>query len=109
MKSAYSAESKTWPQSQNDKDNHEKPGQKIGSKGITSPNAVPDSQVEVAADRCPDWGAKLGASFGIESKLSKKFPNLSRSWLLNINIANYRYPGCPKGVVASDAECPSEG
>ncbi len=36
-------------------DSKGKPGQKIGNKGVTRPLATPDSQVEVAADRCPDW------------------------------------------------------
>jgi len=92
-----------------DKDNHEKPGQKIGHKGITRPNAVPDSQVEVAADRCPDCGAKLGAPFRIESKIIEEIPKPQPVMVTEYKIAHYRCPGCQKEVVANDAECPSEG
>jgi len=92
-----------------DKDNHEKPGQKIGHKGITRPNAVPDSQVEVAADRCPDCGAKLGAPFRIELKIIEEIPKPQPVIVTEYKIAHYRCPGCQKEVVASDAECPSEG
>jgi transposase len=45
------------------------PGQKIGHKGITRPSAIPDCQIEVTADRCPDCGADLGNPFLIESKI----------------------------------------
>ena len=92
-----------------DRDNHEKPGQKIGHKGITRPNAVPDSQVEVAADRCPDCGAKLGAPFRIESKIIEEIPKPQPVMVTEYKIAHYKCPGCQKEVVASDAECPSEG
>jgi transposase len=92
-----------------DKDNQGKPGQKIGHKGITRPNAVPDSQVEVAADRCPDCGAKLGAPFRIESKIIEEIPKPQRVTVTEYKIAHYRCPGCQKEVVASDAECPTEG
>ena len=92
-----------------DKDNKEKPGQKIGHKGVTRPNAVPDSQVEVTADRCPDCGAELGAPFRIESKIIEEIPEPQPVMVTEYKIAHYRCPCCRKEVVASDAECPSEG
>ena len=46
-----------------DKKDKEKPGQKIGHKGVTRPYVAPDRQVEVTIDRCPDCGADLGAPF----------------------------------------------
>jgi transposase len=67
----------------NDKDNKGKPGQKIGHKGVTRPNAVPDSQVEVTADRCLDCDAELGSPFELRRRLLRKFPDLSPSWSLN--------------------------
>ena len=52
-----------------DKTNKGKPGQKVGHKGMTRPLAIPDSQVEVTADRCPDCGAKLNLPFRFESHI----------------------------------------
>jgi len=92
-----------------DKDNKGKPGQKIGHKGVTRPNAVPDSQVEVTADRCPDCGAKLGTPFRIDSRIIEEVPEHQPVTVTEYKIAHYRCPGCRKEVVASDAECPSEG
>jgi transposase len=92
-----------------DKDNKGKPGQKIGHKGVTRPNAVPDSQVEVTADRCPDCGAELGTPFRIESKIIEEIPEPLPVMVTEYKIAHYRCPRCRKEVVASDVECPTEG
>ena len=35
---------------------------------------MPDSLVEVTADRCPDCGAELGTPFRIESKIIEEIP-----------------------------------
>lgn len=50
-----------------DMSNKGKPGQKVGHEGVTRPPATPDSQAEVALDRCPDCGTELGTPFRIES------------------------------------------
>ena len=52
-----------------------KPGQKVGHKDVTRPLAIPDSQVEVTADRCPDCGAKLNLPFRFESKVIEEIPD----------------------------------
>ena len=79
-----------------DKDNKGKPGQKIGHKGVTRPNAVPDSQVEVTADRCPDCGAELGAPFRIESKIIEEIPEPQPVMVTEYKIAHYRCPMLPE-------------
>jgi transposase len=91
------------------KDNQGKPGQKPGHKGVTRPNAVPDIQVEVTADRCPDCGTKLGTPFRIESKIIEEIPQPQPVMVTEYKIAHYRCPCCQKEVVARDTECPSEG
>jgi len=45
----------------------------------------------------------------LSRRSSRKFPNLSLSWLLKYKIAHYRCPCCQKEVVANDAGCPHEG
>jgi DNA repair exonuclease SbcCD ATPase subunit len=50
------------------------PGQKIGHKGLTRPQAKPDRQVDVTADRCPDCGTELGDPFRIDSKIIEEIP-----------------------------------
>ena len=57
-----------------DKNNKGKPGQKVGHKGVTRPLAIPDSQAEATADRCPDCGAKLNFPFRFESKIIEEIP-----------------------------------
>ena len=92
-----------------DNDNKGKPGQKIGHKGVTRPYAVPDSQVEVTTDRCPDCGAELGTPFRIESKIIEEIPEPQPVMVTEYKIAHYRCPCCRKEVVANDASCPHEG
>jgi transposase len=86
-----------------------KPGQKIGHKGVTRPNAAPDSQVEVTADRCPECGSELGAPFRIDSKIIEEIPEPQPVIITEYKIAHYRCPFCRKEVVANDAGCPHEG
>jgi transposase len=92
-----------------DKDNKGKPGQKIGHKGVTRPYAVPDKQVEVIADRCPDCGAELGSPFRIESKIIEEIPKPQPIIVTEYKIAHYRCPCCQKEVVAGNAGCPHKG
>ena len=92
-----------------DKENKGKPGQKIGHKGITRPNAVPNREVEVTADRCPDCGAELGKPIRIESRIIEDIPEPQPIVVTEFKIAHYLCPCCQKEVVASDAECPSKG
>jgi len=92
-----------------DKDNNGKPGQKIGHKGVTRPYAVPDKQVEVIADRCPDCGAELGSPFRIESKIIEEIPKPQPIIVTEYKIAHYRCPCCKKEVVAGNAGCPHKG
>ena len=92
-----------------DNDNKGKPGQKIGHKGITRPCAVPDSQIEVTADRCPDCGAELGTPFRIESKIIEEIPEPQPVMVTEYKIAHYRCPCCRKEVVANDTSCPHKG
>jgi transposase len=93
----------------NDKDNKGKPGQKIGHKGVTRPNAVPDSQVEVASDRCPDCDAELGSPFRIETKIIEEIPGPQPVMVTEYRIAHYICPCCLKEVVANDSCCPHKG
>ncbi len=86
-----------------------KPGQKIGHKGVTRPLATPDSQVEVALDRCPDCGAELGTPFRIESKIIEEIPEPQPVMVIEYKIAHYKCPRCQKEVVANDTSCPHEG
>jgi transposase len=86
-----------------------KPGQKIGHKGVTRPNATPESQVEVTADRCPDCGAELGTPFRIESKIIEEIPEPQPVMVTEYKIAHYRCPCCRKEVAANDASCPHNG
>ena len=92
-----------------DKNNKGKPGQKVGHKGVTRPLAIPDSQVEVTADRCPDCGAKLNLPFRFESKVIEEIPEPQPVIVTEYKIAHYICPCCRKEVVARDANCPHEG
>jgi transposase len=92
-----------------DKKNNGKPGQKIGHKGVTRPYAVPDRQVEVTIDRCPDCGADLGAPFRIDSKIIEEIPEPQPIMVTEFKIAHYRCPRCRKEVAAKDPGCPHEG
>ena len=92
-----------------DKTNKGKPGQKVGHKGVTRPLAIPDSQVEVTADRCPDCGAKLNLPFRFESKVIEEIPEPQPVIVTEYKIAHYICPCCRKEVVARDANCPHEG
>ncbi len=92
-----------------DKTNKGKPGQKAGHKGVTRPSAIPDSQVEVTADRCPDCGAKLNLPFRFESKVIEEIPEPQPVIVTEYKIAHYICPCCRKEVVARDANCPHEG
>ena len=92
-----------------DKNNHGKPGQKIGHKGVTRPFPTPNSQIEVTMDRCPDCGAALGTPFKIESKIIEEIPEPQPIIVIEYKIAHYKCPSCLKEVVASDSGCPHEG
>ena len=92
-----------------DKNNHGKPGQNIGHKGVTRPYATPDRQVEVKMDRCPDCGAALGTPFKVDSKIIEEIPEPQPIIVTEYKIAHYRCPCCQKEVVASDSSCPHEG
>jgi transposase len=86
-----------------------KPGQKIGHEGVTRPQAKPDRQVEVTADRCPDCGAELGIPIRIESKIIEEIPDPQPIIVIEYRIAHYNCPSCHREVVAKDSDCPSEG
>jgi transposase len=85
------------------------PGQKIGHKGVTRPQARPDKQVEVTADRCPGCGTKLGDPIRIESRIIEEIPEPQPIIATEYKIAHYRCPCCQKEVSATDAGCPNEG
>jgi len=89
-----------------DKRDKEKPGQKIGHKGVTRPYAIPDRQVEVTIDRCPDCGSDLGAPFRIDSKIIEEIPEPQPIIVTEYKIAHYRCPCCQKEVAAKDPGCP---
>ena len=86
-----------------------KPGQKAGHKGVTRPSAIPDSQVEVTADRCPDCGAELALPFRFESKIIEEIPEPQPVTVTEYKIAHYVCPCCRKEVVACNPNCPHEG
>jgi len=92
-----------------EKDNRGKPGQKIGHKGVTRAYSIPDRQVEVTMDRCPDCGAELGFPFRIESRIIEEIPEPQPIIVTEYKIAHYRCPICRKNIVAKDAGCPNEG
>jgi transposase len=92
-----------------DKSNKAKPGQKIGHKGVTRPYAMPDRQVEVTMDRCPDCGTDLGAPFRIDSRIIEEIPDPQPIMVTEYKIRHYICPCCRKEVVASDPGCPHEG
>jgi len=66
-----------------------KPGQKIGHEGVTRPQAKPNRQVEVTADRCPDCGAELGIPIRIESKIIEEIPDPQPIIVIEYRIAHY--------------------
>jgi len=86
-----------------------KPGRKIGHEGVTRPQAKPDRQVEVTADRCPDCDAELGDPIRIESKIIEEIPEPPPIIITEYKIAHYRCPRCQKEVAANNASCPIEG
>jgi len=92
-----------------DKSNKGKPGQKIGHKGVTRPYAMPDRQVDVTMDRCPDCGTDLGAPFRIDSRIIEEIPDPQPIMVTEYKIGHYICPCCRKEVVASDPGCPHEG
>lgn len=92
-----------------DKNSNGKPGQKVGHKGMTRPLAIPDNQVEVTADRCPDCGSKLALPFRFESKIIEEIPEPQPIIVTEYKIAHYVCPCCRKEVVAGNANCPHEG
>lgn len=85
------------------------PGQKIGHKGVTRPQAKPEKQVDVTTDRCPDCGTELGDAFRIESKIIEDIPQPHPIIVTEYKIAHYRCPSCHREVIANDAGCPNEG
>jgi len=86
-----------------------KPGQKFGHAGVTRPQARPDRQVEVKADRCPDCGTALGDPIRIESKIIEELPEPQPIVITEYRIAHYTCPCCHREVAAVDPNCPSEG
>ena len=86
-----------------------KPGRKLGHKGVTRPQAKPDRQVEVTADRCPDCGTELGAPIRFESKIIEELPEPQPIVVTEYRIAHYTCPCCHREVEAIDPDCPSEG
>lgn len=92
-----------------DEKEREKPGQKIGHKGITRPRATPDRQVEVTTDRCPDCGTELGNPIRIDSKVIEEILEPSPVLVTEYKIAHYICPCCHKEIVATDANYPFEG
>lgn len=54
-------------------------------------------------------GSKAWCPFWNRIEVIEEIPKPQPVMVTEYNIANYRCPGCPKEVVASDAECPSEG
>jgi transposase len=92
-----------------DDDNKGTPGQKIGHKGVTRPFVVPDRQVEVTMDRCPDCGTELGSPFRIDSKIVEEIPEPQPTIVTEYKIAHYNCPCCQKEVAAKDPSCPHEG
>ena len=92
-----------------DEKTNEKPGQKIGHRGITRPHATPDRQVEVRMDRCPDCGSELGKPFRIESKIIEDLPEPEPVTVTEYKICHYICPYCQKEVVGTDSCCPNEG
>ena len=86
-----------------------RPGQKIGHKGVTRPQAKPEKQVDVTIDRCPDCGTELGDAFRIESKIIEDIPQPQPIIVTEYKIAHYRCPSCHREVIANDAGCPNEG
>lgn len=87
----------------------EKPGQKKGHKGVTRQRAEPDRQVEVRMGRCPYCDAELGDPVSVESKIIEEIPEPQPVIVTEYKIAHYTCPGCQRGVVASDPDCPKEG
>lgn len=85
------------------------PGQKIGHKGVTRPQAKPDRHVDVTMDRCPDCGTTLGAPFKTESRIIEEIPEPQPITVTEYRIAHYRCPCCQKEVAGRDPGCPSEG
>jgi transposase len=85
------------------------PGQKTGHPGITRPQAEPDREVDVIADRCPDCGAILGDPVEIEVKIVEEIPQPPPVIVTKYNIAHYRCPCCHKEVAAANEDCPREG
>jgi len=85
------------------------PGQKIGHKGVTRPQAKPEKQVDVTTDRCPDCGTELGDAFRIESKIIEDIPQPQPIIVTEYKIAHYRCPCCHREIIANDAGCPTEG
>jgi transposase len=92
-----------------DENNKGKPGQKIGHKGVTRPQATPDRQVEVTMDHCPDCGATLGTPFRIDSKIVEEIPEPQPIIVTEYKISHYKCPCCLKEVTAEDPSCPHEG
>ena len=92
-----------------DKSNKGKPGQKIGHKGVTRPYAMPDRQVDVTMDRCPDCGTDLGAPFRIDSRIIEEIPDPQPIMVTEYRIAHYICPCCRKEVVANNSSCPHKG
>ena len=86
-----------------------KPGRKIGHEGVTRPQASPDRQVEVTADRCPDCGTELGDPIRFESKIIEELPKPQPIVVTEYKIAHYSCPCCHREVAAFDPDCPSEG
>jgi transposase len=86
-----------------------KPGRKLGHEGVTRPQASPDRQVEVIADRCPNCGTELGDPVRFESKIIEELPEPQPIVVTEYRIAHYTCPCCHREVAAVEPDCPSEG
>jgi transposase len=85
------------------------PGQKVGHKGVTRPQAKPDRQVDVTLERCPECGTELGTPFRVESKIIEEIPEPQPIIVTEYKIGHYRCPCCKKEVTGKDPGCPIEG
>lgn len=47
----------------------ERLAKRSGHKGVTRPLSIPDNQVEVTSDQCPDCEAKFNPPFRFKSKV----------------------------------------
>jgi transposase len=70
---------------------------------------MPDRQVQVTADRCPNCGTELGDPIRIESKIIEELPVPQPIVVTEYRIAHYTCPRCNREVAAVNRDCPLEG